>query len=768
MATERHGAAGPLWPLYLLFLLSGMAALIYQVMWARSFGLVFGTTTRAASMVLASFFLGMALGNLLGGRWTRSRAGALRGYGVAEVAIAVGAVAVLLWLAAYRAVYPALYQSPLGSGLPLLSLQMLLAVAAMAPPCVAMGATLPLMSRAVLTHRDQLGRRVVGIYALNTIGATAGALLAGFWLPIWIGTTNAVLLAALSSVGVGLAAFAIARRWRIGPTSIAVDGGSSAVRVRPAEARLALLFAGVSGFGTLALEILYTRLIASAIDSSVHSFALVLATFLVCLALASALAAILVDRVKRPLALAAWAAAGGAVVIMASPLLFGWAWSAMPAPELRTPARYFGWVAAFSLVVLGPGVVIVGLILPTVWKTVREVGDIGSWVGRLTGVNTLAAVAGSLFAGFVLLPRLGVARGVALIALAYGVLGAIGLASERGGSRRLWAAGTLAALAFCWMLQPARLMPLQLGPREQLVSYLEGESGAVAVTRQGEVLILRVNNRYGLGSTAPVDRMTHRSQGRLGLLLHPDPRDVAFIGLATGLSVSAITLFPSVERAVVLEIVPGVLQVVDAFASANLGVLNDPRVAIVIADGRNHLFGTAETFDVVIGDLFIPWHASTGYLYTVEQFEIVRERLNPDGVFVQWLQADQLTLEELRTIVRSFTMAFEHAELWLNDTHPRRPLVALVGRRQPADEAVRRPAHEFDRMHRACRGPELRAWAASAPPNTDDHPIIEFSAALTHLDRPRGELRRTMKPLRAGCRNDPGADRAPDSGPAVQ
>jgi spermidine synthase len=201
------------------------------------------------------------------------------------------------------------------------------------------------------------------------------------------------------------------------------------------------------------------------------------------------------------------------------------------------------------------------------------------------------------------------------------------------------------------------------------------------------------------------------------LLLHDDPHSVAFIGIATGLSVSAILEFPRVRRAVAIEIVPGVVAVSDSFASANRGVLRDPRVEVVVADGRNHLFGTAESFDVITGDLFFPSEAGTGYLYTAEHFTSVRRRLKPGGIFVQWLQTNQVTVEELRTIVATFTDSFEHSELWLNEIQKIRPLLALVGRASPH----------------------------SSRPRIDDmHPLIEFSAAANLLSWSSDELRRVL------------------------
>jgi spermidine synthase len=375
------------------------------------------------------------------------------------------------------------------------------------------------------------------------------------------------------------------------------------------------------------------------------------------------------------------------------------------------------------------------MILPATWKIATGTHhDTGRRVGRLTAVNTLAAAAGSVGAGFVLIPQLGVGGGLALVSALYLVVGVVAAARALGG-RRAWATCAVAVAGFALLVSfvPWQVVPVRLRPGERLISYKEGETGSVALTEMGGGLWLRLNNNYTLGTSRPSGIRVHRSQGELALLLHGEPRDVAFIGVATGLSLSSIEAFPSVRRAVALEIVPGVVQAAHAFRSANRNILADPRVEIIVADGRNHLFGTAERFDVVVGDLFVAWHAGTGYLYTAEHFANVRKRLKPGGVFVQWLQLSQLSSEELRIIAGTFSDAFEIAELWQNGIQPKRPLLALVGRAPPRASST---AHRDLAGSRFVCGTEaLRRWTVGAPRNTDDHPIIEFSAASSHLRR---------------------------------
>jgi spermidine synthase len=718
--------------LYAIFFVSGCAGLVYEVMWTRSFGLVFGSSTRAAAVVLAAFFLGMAVGNWLGGRFAAgTRAAALRSYARLELAVAVAALAVLGWLALYRAIYPGLYQATFESPGALSALQLGLAALALGPPCIAMGATLPLMSRAVVATEGHLGRRLGSVYALNTLGGVAGVILSGFWLPVAVGVRGSMGIAAALNVGAALAAFAAAR-------GLGGDGAAAAAP-RPSAAGLRgawLPLAGVaaaSGLGTLALEVLFTRLLVNAIDSSVFSFALVLATFLVSLALGSALVALLVDRLRSPWTLVAAGSWLGAAAILLAPALCTRVWlQTDEEPWLRGPLGAATVLLPVAFAVIGPAAICVGTVLPATWRAaIGAVETTAARVGRLTSLNTFAGVAGSLAMGFVLIPSLGVSRSVLLVATLYAALGVLALLRGSTSPARRAAAGAL-ALAFVGLVAARswEIVPVIVPSGVHLLALDEGEGATIAVTQNAHrVRSLSVNSRYTLGASSGAE--VHRSQGELALALHGAPRNVAFIGVATGMSVSSILSYPSVERVLAMELLPGVVRLAEAFREENGGVLEDPRVEVRLADGRNHLYGTPLRFDAIVGDLFVPWHAGTGYLYTVEHFVTVRDRLAERGVFVQWLQLDQASLAEVKSMSASFTAAFDDAELWLNGTQRTRSLIAFVGFRERA--STQEPPTRVGPMSRVCGAELLREWAAGAPLNTDDFPFVEFSAAASHL-----------------------------------
>ena len=220
-----------------------------------------------------------------------------------------------------------------------------------------------------------------------------------------------------------------------------------------------------------------------------------------------------------------------------------------------------------------------------------------------------------------------------------------------------------------------------LNSGETLRATAEGASGIVTVVDIGDDLQLRLDNYYVLGGSAAT--MNERRQGLVPLLLHPAPRRVAFIGMATGISASAAAAL-DVGDTTVIEVVPEVAAMARThFASWNARLLDRPGVRLVVDDGRRYLAATDSRFDVIVSDLFIPWHASAGSLYSLEMYETAARRLAPGGLFCQWLPLYQLTREEFEVIVRTFLAAFPHVTLWRNDFYPDRPVLGLMGAKEP-------------------------------------------------------------------------------------
>jgi spermidine synthase len=303
----------------------------------------------------------------------------------------------------------------------------------------------------------------------------------------------------------------------------------------------------------------------------------------------------------------------------------------------------------------------------------------------------------------------------------------------------------ISVAAIFWIFLP--IVKIDVGKGEKLLAVQEGSHGIVAVVDRpsDHDRRIKVDNYYTLGGLASRDN--ELLQGQLPLLLHPAPKRVLHIGSATGISPSGALSFP-VERVVAVELIPEVTDMARVyFAEANRHLYGDPRVESVNADGRNYLLGTRERFDVIVADLFIPWHAGTGSLYAEEQFALARSRLAPGGLFCQWLPLYQLSPEEFRMIVATFLRVFSQTTLWRGDFFADRPIVALIGHPDalPIDlDKLERRLNHFRRsgelqqkIFRDIAGvmmlyagdlSQVADQFREYPINTDDRPLIEYLA----------------------------------------
>jgi spermidine synthase len=727
-------------PLWLCFALSGVGALALELLWMRSAGLVLGTTAETAATVVAAYFAGLGLGAFLARRPARAP---VRRYGWLEVAAAAGALGsfAVFRLLSTDAAQRALAAGGLGTRVAVVALTIV-------PVTVALGATLPILSH-LLARPEDVGRRAGALYALNTLGAACGIAVMGFGLPAAIGVPASYLAAAASNALAGLIALWIGDTASPAaslpaPAKREEERHSHEDRHAPNRVRLWLV-AGTTGLLGIGLEILWTVLFAQVLHNSVYSFAAVSLVFLLAIAVGAELSALLV-RVVR----AARIAAIGLTVAAVASVVGVWSFV-----YLTEGLRYFGMerglpeyiarIVALAGVTAGPGTLAAATVLPALWAAFGERETAARPVGVLTAANLAGGVAGAVGAAFVVLPILGLRSGFLVAAVAYVILATV-VADRDAWARRL----AYAALLVVALLDPLRAPLTYLKSGETLRATAEGASGIVTVVDTSDDLQLRLDNYYVLGGSA--GELNERRQGLIPLLLHPSPRRVAFIGMATGISASAAVAL-EVSDMTVIEVVPEVATMARThFARWNARLLERPNVRLVVEDGRRYLAATASRFDVIVADLFIPWHASAGNLYALEMYAMAARRLAPGGVFCQWLPLYQMTREEFEVIARTFLTAFPQVTLWRNDFYPDRPVVGLVGAHQlvPLDlahteERLRRlPDWSRDSLLGASRAiamlylGDLSMVAdlfARAPVNRDDHPVIEFLAPrLTRMN----------------------------------
>jgi spermidine synthase len=757
------------------FFLSGACGLLYEVAWVRAAGTVIGNTTAAVGTVVAVYMGGLGLGAWLGGRVADRRTGArlLALYAVLEAGVAVTALAVLPLLGAAEPVFRVAWS--LAGDLPPLhgALRALLVALVLLPPTTLMGATLPVLSRFLSSSVEAAPREAGRAYAVNALGGVAGTLAAGFWLVPGVGLRATVLLAAALNLAVAAASGLLARG-RGGETLPQAEPG-------PAARRPALAVAALSGFCSLVYEVAWTRSLVLSLGSTVYAFTLILAAFILGLALGSAAAAFFVPRLRRPeRSLGGVQAAIGALAVALLPFLGDLPVRIAPLMEsLR--GRHGALLAAefglAGLFVLLPAV-FMGAVFPL---TCRLAG--GSGAGRAVGAvyawNTLGCIVGSLAASFALVPTVGLSaaiRGAATVNF--------GLAACLLGKRA--AALPLALAAAAWLLPAWNPKVLASGSflyasiegrsaragNVDLRTHLEQESdllaqywdsyGLVTVHRRRSdgTLSMRVNGKTD-ASTGPLDRANMLYVGHLPLLCHPEPKRALLVGLGAGLSLAAMERHP-LERIDCVEISRAVVRGAAHFREPVGDVLGDPRARLIVGDGRNVLSFGRESYDVIISQPSNLWISGMANLFTREFFERASERLAPGGLFAQWLHAYRLSAEDFRLVVRTFYSVFPHGGLWevfpgsdylmVGARQPVRPAPDVLASRLAATRALEEylgpePASGL-LGHFIADAADAAAAAGRGPLLTDDHCRIEYTAPRSLGRETSGEVLEWIDGLR--------------------
>lgn len=735
---------------YLLFFLSGVAGLIYEISWSRQLGIYFGHSVYAAAVVLAAYFAGMALGYLYAGRISSRLTKPLAAYGIAELAVAVWAVATPFVLHLFNT--PAL-ASLVNNPLPAVQLTVRAVVTflALLPATVAMGATLPFIAQHVSPAFAPNPMAITRAYAFNTAGAMTGVLAATGLLILLLGVTASSMLAAAVSAACGIAALVLAARYdkpaHAPHTPMQSDDDSES---QSGLAPSWYVLAALSGAGVLGLQVLYVRMFALTFQNSTYTFGAVVAAFLAALALGG----FLVTRYSPRLTARPWAAAAcvaGAALTALSVLIFQ---RFTDLGYFTTGGGFAGYIfGAIGLVVLVvlPPITVLATLLPYCWTRIKATAaGPGGAVGRLTALNTVAATLGILLTSFALLPAIGLWKSFAVLIALYLLCGLVLLYSQGAvslGLKSVALALTAMALVLCGLTQ----WPIAVVPKGTELAYArETPYGIISVLYlpERDELWLRQNNHYTLGATSGNE--SELRQGSIPLLLHPDPRDVCFLGLATGISAGSALMQPTVDHVVAVELIPEVVDAARLFGDYNLDFEDSPRAKIVVNDARHYLYATDRRFDVIVSDLFVPWHSQTGYLYTVEHYRAAKSRLKPGGLFCQWLPLYQLSDTEFRIIADSFATVFPCTTLWRGEQESSSPLMALIGSDEPLTlDKTMLDARISALNYQYYVDPEI--WSTSAlmslyrgdwqivdPDylNTDEHPRIEFLAPISQRSLP--------------------------------
>jgi spermidine synthase len=682
------------------FLLSGVAALVYQTAWTRQFAIVFGTSELAVATVLAAYMGGLALGAWLAERFLPRLPRPISTYALLELGIAVSAlfaVPALLWVAnvALQAFFGNQPAPPDGDHAGTTLLYLLSAFVSLALPTTFMGATLPLLARHAVGEEEQIGRRIGLLYSTNTAGAVLGALLAAFLLLPELGLMRTIWVAAGVNAFVFLLAVLVANRTAPPPPpkGYSLDGREEPVLNEaitpppPPEPPSVLrprvgVFAAVPGTGLVLplmwlagavaffQEVLWTRMLAHVVGSSVYAFGVMVASFLAGIALGGGLGAVIARRRER-------AATALAIALIIAAVAAGAAYLLL---ESLLPSRT-GLLqnTLFAGLLLLPMTLAIGTTYPLAVRVLaRDADDAASASARVYSWNTVGAIAGSLAAGFVLIPALRYEGAIRVAVCASAVLGVIAawVLVPASKSRRVFAGVvTAVALGGCVLFQPQppwKLLvtsPLNVGDQSRVLYYDVGRSASVVVLAQDGGLALRTNGLPEALMETP--GTVARFSGEywlspLAVLARPDTRDMLIVGLGGAVAVEGVP--PSVEHVDVIELEPKVVAANEATKQLRKrSPLDDPRVDVIVNDARGALRLTRKTWDAIVSQPSHPWTAGASHLYTREFMQLAHDHLNPGGVFVQWMNVMFMDEDLMRSLTATLLSVFPEVRVYRPD-----------------------------------------------------------------------------------------------------
>lgn len=750
--------------IYVLVFLSGISALIYQLLWQRQLGLLFGVSSFAVATVVGVFMLGLGLGSIIFSRVSERARNPIRSYALVELGIAAFALSsyVLLKSTALQQFYFFVYNN---SDFYTLSLvRLLLSSLMLLPSAIMIGATMPFLARFLIRTNATRGSTFSVLYLANTLGAFVGAVLAGFVLIRYFGVFTTFIIAMALNILVAAVSAVISRSVSQSPDPQHAHSGVA----RYTHPMLYLVF--LTGFITFGFEVLWVRVLSIFGGATTYAFTLILCGFLLGILAGTFLMKLWIDRITRPYVHLFYYSVASAAVAFVMLFLFARMEEIIAVSVRALGGKFTGYEVGnflgffFSFT---PAIAF-SLIFPLAYKIYTE--DVSS-IGHKTGIfyfwNTAGALCGSLAAGFVLIPFQGIWRTsawlVCILVVIAGYMLRAGM-NTFGKSHRAYATVVWvgAALAVLFMLSlNAQFYRSMWGYRGRPIYYAEGLSGTVTafeIPIMGKSYRTLLVDSQSVAGTDPVLALDSKLLGHLPLLLfrsaNPEvATKAATVGFGTGGTSYSMLLHGGQVSALEIE-----QKVVDAnylFHELNFNCITDPRLRVVLDDARNYLLATDEKFDVIVTDCTNLTYKRNASLYTVDYFQIMKNRLRENGVAAAWVPFAGLAFDDLRVVIASFRSAYPHTTIWYFSQHPTHFLV-LVGttervrldigslrrRMQPAVQDLKAMDvyNEYAVASMLLLGEEdVARLTDGVPLHTDDHPILEFSNMEANIKTPTRE-----------------------------
>ncbi len=755
-----------------LFFLSGLSALVYQVIWLRSLATIFGATIYATTTVLASFMGGLALGSYIFGKLADKNRWPLQLYGILEIGIGLFALLFPYILSIYDGIYAYLQQRTALSFYSLSLIRFLACSIVLIIPTTMMGGTFPIISRFYIRRYSYLTSKVSLLYGLNTIGAVAGVILAGFFLMEKVGILRTSLIAIAINLAVGIIAIIIQRsvtrevkiKTKSAETKISPQSITKEYAADPHHSRRLILFAVfLSGLASLSYEVIWTRTLVFVLDSFVYSFSIMLATFLVGISIGSLIISRLASRIRQGYTLVSILfVLIGFFAISTLPFfseLTMWKKSYLQSlsenVDLNTPApwgRYILFKFLISAMIMVVPTLLMGAAFPLMIKLYSSsLQDLGRRIGTVYASNTFGAILGSFMAGFIFIPFLGL-RSALFVTAGVSILTGVLLLLFQAGSplyqRILKTCSPAVVFVLLLFVLPRDTYERVFQKAQKdfdLVYYDEDPTAVVTVHKRGDRVIINING-LNVAGTGFNFLTTQKIQAHLGLLLHQQPERVLQIGFGSGGTCYSVSMHKSVKDIDCVEICNGVIKAAKYFIPSNHRVLENPIVHLTIEDARNYVLATEHRYDLILSDSIHPTYAGNGTLYSRDYFLLCKEKLKKGGYVSFWLPMYLLSPRDYKTIIKTFQSVFPYVTIWYVNSAIEAYSV-VIGRNEPflidveqlrarmEDPSVARDLasidvfDEYDILSYFMLGPEkAREFSMDGDINSDDRPIIELRA----------------------------------------
>jgi spermidine synthase len=705
ITSETEPATTRLLPLLLLlFVGSGCAALIYEIVWFQLLQLVIGSSAVSLGVLLATFMGGMCAGSLYFSRAIGTSQHPLRTYALLELGIGFFGIVVSLGVPHISGLYAASFVH----GFAGILLRGLFCAVCLLPPTILMGATLPAIARWV--EATPTGISWLGFfYGGNIAGAVFGCLLAGFYLLRVHDMETATYVAVAINVAVASIALAVAARAAHVVTP--VSAGAEPVAGVPG-ASLVYVTIALSGFNALGAEVVWTRVMSLMLGATVYTFSIILAVVLLGLGLGSTAGSIMA-RGRRPrlslglCQLVLTVAIAWTAYAMAQSLPF---WPINP--SLSTdPWLYFQLDIARCIWALLPATLLWGASFPLSLSSIASrTEDPARLVGRVYAANTAGAIAGAIAFSMIVIPRLGTQQAQRLLIVTAAISSLLMLVPFVAGQQSNTSLGGLVHRG--WRLAGAVGLVIAVGGTVALVRSVaaipdglvaygrflptywklpdflyvgEGMNSSIAVSQlDNGARNFHVSGKVE-ASTEPQDMRLQRMLGALAALVHPAPKTVLVVGFGAGVTAGTFVPYPGISRIVICEIEPLIPEHVGPyFAKENYSVWKDPRVEIVYDDARHYILTTREKFDIITSDPIHPWVKGAATLYTKEYFDLVRQHLNPGGVITEWVPLYESHSDAVKSEIATFMSEFPGGTVWANNMNSKGYDLVLLGRNGPA------------------------------------------------------------------------------------